>query len=190
MTQIAARPPADSFFLYFYHWAPSWASSELFYSNKLAIKLTKYFKIQCFESRSVRCPMTEWLRLHDEFVLQDCRKMDDLEVSIFDSVSGALCFKFPVEHFSTCKSNFYRRSLDRRVGQGKSSSSNSGTINVKLLRQMSSSCKTVERWMISSASLGDYSPPQTFVSLLWAVATTATQPSSRSRFTFEGIYSR
>ena len=27
--------------------------------------------------------MTEWLRLHEEFVLQDCRMMDDLEVSIF-----------------------------------------------------------------------------------------------------------
>ena len=46
-------------------------------------------------------------------------KMDDLEVSISDLVSGALYFKFPVEHFSACESNFYKRSLDRRVGQGK-----------------------------------------------------------------------
>ena len=73
--------------------------------------------------------MAEWLRLYNESVLQDCRKVDDLKVSIFDSVSGALYFKIPVEHFSTCKSNFYRRSVDRRVGQGKSSISNSGTIN-------------------------------------------------------------
>ena len=48
--------------------------------------------------------MAEWLRLHDEFVPQGCRKVDDLKVSIFDSVSGALFFKIPVEHFSTCKS--------------------------------------------------------------------------------------
>ena len=83
--------------------------------------------------------------------------------------------KFPVEHFSTCESNFYRRSVDRRVRQGKSSNSKSGTINMKLLRQTSSSCKTVERWMISGASPSDLSPPQTFVSLLCAVATTATR---------------
>ena len=41
--------------------------------------------------------MTEWLRLYNESVLQDCRKADDLKVSIFDSVSGthiALYFKF------------------------------------------------------------------------------------------------
>ena len=41
--------------------------------------------------------MTEWLRLYNESVLQDCRKVDDLKVSIFDSVSGthiALYFKF------------------------------------------------------------------------------------------------
>ena len=120
MIQITARPFADSFFMYFNYWVPNWAPSELFDLNKLAINLTKYFKIQCCWIAIYRFPMTEWLKLLNGIILQNCRKMDDLEVSIFDLVFGALYPKIASWEFEHVHVGFYRRSVDRRVGQGKS----------------------------------------------------------------------